>query len=189
MDNEYEVGMFIVTTHKPDPAKSSDVGEWLRAMSPQGRIDRLRKMAAQVGIEVPELDEAQEIAANGTKGKRGQIFNNLLHRAKDAIHNAAPKEILEKYQSHRQKQEERAKNPRNPIITEAIESLAKRPREFKAKDLWPELIGMLDDPVEVTPNKKQPDTWYVKHTTDRGEKTYKFKSFKSKLSTARKKEL
>jgi hypothetical protein len=89
-------------------------------------------------------------------------------------------------------QVERAQKSRNPTLKGMVAELAKRPRwTWKPRDLWPELISMLDraemDPKE-TGNRHQPDTWRITYTDDKGNpKPLSYRRFENMVSEARKK--
>lgn len=80
MSNRRRYGKIVVTTHKPDPASSADMREYLHALSPQGMVDTHRKVAAALGVDVPlELEQAQEMVKAGVRTDN-PIFQNLLLR-------------------------------------------------------------------------------------------------------------
>lgn len=63
----------------------------LQAASPQGRIDQLKKLAAQVNIDPPELDQAQDLLkASGNYDR----INSLLLKAERQIQNKALDPVL-----------------------------------------------------------------------------------------------
>ena len=89
-------------------------------------------------------------------------------------------------------QSERASKPRKPPeIDEIIAELAKRSRAFKAKELWPDFISMLEGKSmspEESGNPKQPLTWKLKCLTAKGGLwPVTFRNFQTQLGKARKK--
>ena len=100
-EGEYRDGAFIVTVTKEPRAENPAEVEarfkkFFSSLTLEGRnqgdIDKLRKMAGKVDIDVPELDEAQEIFNSGIHNKELMaIFYQLLHKAETAIQNEATK--------------------------------------------------------------------------------------------------
>lgn len=91
--------------------------------------------------------------------------------------------------NYREGQKAKASTERHPELNEMFAKLASYPAfNWKHKELWPELISMMDeagmDPQE-TGNPKNAKTWEVKYTTDKGEFPYKFTSFCTKISSLR----
>lgn len=91
---------------------------------------------------------------------------------------------------HRAAQKKKSKKQRGAQeLNEFIEQLAKQ-RDYKVKELWPELISLMEKALMVpkeTGNPKNNKTLQINYVTDKGEKSLKFSTFKNKISKARKK--
>ncbi len=91
---QYRDGMIIREQIRGDtrtPEGLEALKEAIRAASPQGRIDQLKELAAQVNIAPPELDQAQDLLKAGGNYDR---INSLLLKAEKQIQNKALDPVL-----------------------------------------------------------------------------------------------
>lgn len=158
------------------------------------RLEEANQMAQRAGVDVADLSAVAETCFDqngmelpGMSDKFEKMITSIEWAATHAGNIVVGRE-------QKQNQSKKAQLPRNPEkkeIEKMVEELA-RHRDWKARELWPELFTMMEaaymDP-EDTGNKKQPKTWARTYATDKKgqRKTLKFSTFQNMLTEAREK--
>lgn len=155
------------------------------------RLEDAKQMAQLAGVDVADLSAVAESCID-EKGTALPGLSNKFEKMITSIEWAtAHGGNIVIGNEHIQRQANKAKQPRNPEMKKIelmVAKLAKK-RDWKARELWPELVAMLEDafmsPTE-TGNRNRPKTWALIYTTDKGERPLKFSTFQNMLTEARK---